>query len=358
MPMSKRFRILTYIFSVLLIATNLVSCKPRIPSSVIQPSKMKKILYDYHMAEAIAQTGPNTDINKTAYYDAVFKKHHVTKADFDSSMVYYARHTDELYKIYESLTDRLSKEALAAGASVTELNKYGSLTASGDTADIWAGERSTVLIPFQPYNVYSFSFVADTAFHKGDALLLEFASNFHVQDGTRDGVVVFAVRLGNDSVISTMNRLSQKNQYSLRLTDYQRKGIKEVKGFFLLNRGPQERNSATTLKLMSINNIRLIRIHEMEKPQELIELEREHGMPMQAEDVQAEAEKQIEAKQVTANPPVPRSVGNATRIQQQNTPHRATKTDSVKTRVPRQISNQQIINAPIRRAQRLQRKPQ
>ena len=34
----------------------IVACKPSIPRKYIQPDKMEKILYDYHLAQGIAQS--------------------------------------------------------------------------------------------------------------------------------------------------------------------------------------------------------------------------------------------------------------------------------------------------------------
>lgn len=38
---------------------------------------------------------------KEAYKNYVFEKYHITEADFDSSMVWYTRHTEELAGLYK-----------------------------------------------------------------------------------------------------------------------------------------------------------------------------------------------------------------------------------------------------------------
>ena len=99
----------------------LMACKPSVPSDVNQPDDMEDILYDFHIAQAMAkEEGPGTDADfkKTEYFLAVLKKHGVTQEDFDSSMVYYYSYLPRLKKIYTNVNERLSDEAKTLGAVV------------------------------------------------------------------------------------------------------------------------------------------------------------------------------------------------------------------------------------------------
>ena len=92
------------------------SCKPSLPRDVLSKGKMTDILFDYHIALAMAQSEDGgSEKNSLAYREAVLKKHDVTSADFDSSMVYYMRHTELLHDVYKDLAERLDKEAVALG---------------------------------------------------------------------------------------------------------------------------------------------------------------------------------------------------------------------------------------------------
>ena len=250
---------LSYILIIGLISV-VTSCKPGVPDPYIQPGQMEDILYDYHLAQGVLQEeGKNSEVDKQAYKLAVLKKYGISEADFESSMEYYMRHTERMHDIYEQLAQRFESEAIAQGASVSDLAQYGSMTARGDTADIWVGEKSVVLSPHPPFHKVSFSIKADTAFHKGDRMMLNFDSQFIMQEGSRDGVAVLAVTFSNDSVASQMRRVITNTHYTLQIDDRERLGIKSVRGFLLFNRGMS--NAATTLKLLSLTNIPLIRMH-------------------------------------------------------------------------------------------------
>lgn len=240
-----------------------VGCKPGVPSEYIQPGDLEDILYDYHVADGMAtQKSGNHDFYLRAYRLAVLKKHGITEAELDSSLVYYTRHTELLHQIYEHLAKRLSDEAVALGASASGIDRYNTLSTTGDTASIWKGESSAIFVPKPPFNQLSFSVKADTTFHKGDVILLHFRAQFIYQDGIRDGVAVLAVRFGNDSITSQMMRVTSSDSYTLQVRDDNHLGIKEVSGFIMLNKSLSPDQPSTTLQMMAVNRLRLIRIHE------------------------------------------------------------------------------------------------
>ena len=239
----------------------LLSCKPSLPSGILSGGMMEDILYDYHLSQAAVEMEEYSSKDAYAYRLAVLRKYGVSQAQFDSSMVYYTRHSELLKNVYENIFDRYNKEAVSLGAAATDLNKFGTQTEMGDTADIWMNGRAMVIPAVEPFNYATFAVDADTAFHKGDRFLLEFDTQFIMQDGTRNGVALLAIRFANDSVASQYMHIQNSRHYSLTVEDKDSLGIKKVSGYFLFNMPNSQVNSKTTLKLMSLQDIRLIKMH-------------------------------------------------------------------------------------------------
>lgn len=240
------------------------SCKPSLPSGVLSKSKMTDILYDYHLALAMAHMDDNGDKGQSlAYREAVLRKHDVTSAEFDSSMVYYMRHTELLEDVYKDLTDRYNNEITAMGGSAKEGGEFANLSATGDTANVWNLATSMVFMPVKPFNSTSFDIKVDSTFHKGDRLMLDFDAQFIYQDGMRNGVAMLAVQFGNDSIAQRTIMIQSTQHYSVELSDADSLGIKSVKGYFMLMNGDDGTgvSSQTTLKLMFLEHIKLIRMH-------------------------------------------------------------------------------------------------
>lgn len=240
------------------------SCKPSLPSGVLSKGKMTDILYDYHLALAMAHMDDNGDKGQSlAYREAVLRKHDVTSAEFDSSMVYYMRHTELLEDVYKDLTDRYNNEITAMGGSAKEGGEFANLSATGDTANVWNLATSMVFMPVKPFNSTSFDIKVDSTFHKGDRLMLDFDAQFIYQDGMRNGVAMLAVQFGNDSIAQRTIMIQSTQHYSVELSDDDSLGIKSVKGYFMLMNGDNgtDVSSQTTLKLMFLEHIKLIRMH-------------------------------------------------------------------------------------------------
>ena len=240
------------------------SCKPSLPSGVLSKGKMTDILYDYHLALAMAHMDDNGDKGQSlAYREAVLRKHDVTSAEFDSSMVYYMRHTELLEDVYKDLTDRYNNEITAMGGSAKEGGEFANLSATGDTANVWNLAASMVFMPVKPFNSTSFDIKVDSTFHKGDRLMLDFDAQFIYQDGMRNGVAMLAVQFGNDSIAQRTIMIQSTQHYSVELSDDDSLGIKSVKGYFMLMNDDNGTgvSSQTTLKLMFLEHIKLIRMH-------------------------------------------------------------------------------------------------
>ena len=257
-------KLMICLVAVMALLFSVSSCKPSLPSGVLSKGKMTDILYDYHLALAMAHMDDNGDKGQSlAYREAVLRKHDVTSAEFDSSMVYYMRHTELLEDVYKDLTDRYNNEITAMGGSAKEGGEFANLSATGDTANVWNLATSMVFMPVQPFNSTSFDIKVDSTFHKGDRLMLDFDAQFIYQDGMRNGVAMLAVQFGNDSIAQRTIMIQSTQHYSVELSDADSLGIKSVKGYFMLMNGDNGTgvSSQTTLKLMFLEHVKLIRMH-------------------------------------------------------------------------------------------------
>ena len=238
----------------------MAACRSKEKEHVISTHKMEAILYDYHLAQGLAQMRPSDALIMLKFQTAILDKHGVSQEDFDSSMAYYMRHTEQMHDIYERLSNRLSDEAVAQGSSLSEIGN-GGMAINGDTTSIWKGQTAAVLNPYPPFNRMDFNIKADTTFHAGDRVTLDFNTQFIYQDGIRDAIAMLAITFKNDSTATQIIHANSTSHYSLSLTDNERLGIKAVRGFFLLPSSNDLADSKTTLRMALLTDIRLVRMH-------------------------------------------------------------------------------------------------
>ena len=237
----------------------MVSCKPSVPSEYIQPDDMEDLIYDYHVAQGLAmQEDGNQEYNRRLTFELVLKKHGLTQAEFDSSLVYYYTRADRFQEIYKHVQDRLTAEAEKYGAAVGEM-QIAANSLSGDTAEIWKGSRALMLLNDRPYHLYQFSQKADTAFRAGDSFMLTLNSTWLMQQGNRQASVYMAVTYANDSTIKQYSTITTSGLTTLRIP-YCRERVKEIKGFVMCGMRPSTDNT-NNLCLLFINSIQLYRFH-------------------------------------------------------------------------------------------------
>ena len=258
--MNRRF---SHIIMITATVLSIASCKPGVPREVIQPDDMEDILYDYYVAQGIAtMPGPqsgNEDYRRDMYFNSVLHKYGVTRAEFDSSLVYYYTRADRFVDIYKNVQARMSEEALNLGATEGEVERFtATQSLTGDTASVWEGFKSVRLIPQAPYNKMQFIQKADTSYRKGDSFMLSFKSDFLYQGGNKDALAYIAVRYANDSIISQTTHFSVSGVNQLRISSVDL-NPKEIMGYFYLGQGYEK---STELRLLSISDIQLIRFHK------------------------------------------------------------------------------------------------
>ena len=90
--------------SLFLVCFVLIGCKPKRPKGILSEGKMEKVMVDYHLAQGMAEVSNEGDMEATRYkyIQAVFKKHHITEAEFDSSLVYYFMNSEKFFEIYKN----------------------------------------------------------------------------------------------------------------------------------------------------------------------------------------------------------------------------------------------------------------
>lgn len=252
-------RILLWFFASLLL---LSACKPKIPSEFIQPDDMEDLLYDYHLAQGMSSQGNvNSQYNSHLYFEAALKKHNVTHAEFDSSLVYYYTRSDRFIDIYKRVQERLGDEALVLGASTSEVERYITQSVTGDTLDVWDGNRRKVLIPTRPYHLMQFYIEADSTYHAGDSFLMTFTNTYLKLNSSKHADAYLAVTYKNDSTVTRTTVVSGNGSTTMRIPSCD-KQVKNIRGYICLGQRVDQRANGNEVCFLFMDRIQLIRFHK------------------------------------------------------------------------------------------------
>ena len=103
----------------IILLLSLFACEEK-PDGLLSKGEMEDVLYDYHIAQYMAASMPYEERYKSyLYVEAVFEKHGITEAQFDSSLVYYNRHTAQIRDIYQHVQRKLERAEATKYAQVS-----------------------------------------------------------------------------------------------------------------------------------------------------------------------------------------------------------------------------------------------
>ena len=232
---------------------------------------MTEILVDYHLAQGMAESqGTEQDVTRYKYIQAVFQKHRISEAEFDSSMVYWSGRAEEFTHIYDDVVTRLQAQAERLGLETSasaDQDQFASLTSEGDTANIWLGKDFACIVANPVGCVWSFYMKADSTFRPGDSFIWRFKSQFVSKSMNNEAIALLNFYYENDTVdyASDLLRNSLKNE----LRHNPGKGLDSlnllsIAGYIYL---PMV-ESADKPKPLLVSDMMLIRMHKVVKEQE------------------------------------------------------------------------------------------
>ena len=205
----------------------LTSCGKEIPDEIIQPSKMERVLYDYHLTLGMSENSKNTE--KEARKNYIFQKHGITSAEFDSSMVWYTRESKELMSIYENLNKRFKREYEHVERLLESREEANTRSfASCDTVDIWMKEDILWFTKAPLNNRLTFEIKADSTFHPRDAFNWNMNYYFMAEG---EAIMGLNVIYENDSVIGMTKSITESGPQSIYLHTDSAYNIKALNGF-------------------------------------------------------------------------------------------------------------------------------
>lgn len=242
----------------LLGAAFMVGCGKQIPKEIIQPERMENILYDYHLCISMGNNLSYSDnYQKEAYRNYVFEKHHVTEAEFDSSMVWYTRHTEELATLYKRVGERFRSEKKHIQALLALREDKPAVSLPGDTVDVWYDRKLYWLTEAPLANKVAFEIPADSNFRAKDGFRWS-AHYIFLSEGGRKATMGFNVLFDNDSVVGRVEDITRSGVHTLYIKPDSAFAIKSLNGFIYYT----DDDSAANKPGVIINQIALTRYHE------------------------------------------------------------------------------------------------
>lgn len=199
------------------------ACSGKRNDEVLPSAKLEAVLYDYHIAQAIVNDLPASQrFKKDLYFDYVYSKHGVTKAEVDSSLVYYARHPKGLSEIYENLSVRVKADIQRLDNEDKPLPVRQPQPIVGDSANLWYDVLFVEMNASPLDNRYSLTIPTDTNFRPLDRIV--WGGEVVFLDDEVDSLYKYIhlnlrVAYMNDSIVTADTLLYTSGSFSISVTD-------------------------------------------------------------------------------------------------------------------------------------------
>jgi uncharacterized protein YcfL len=160
------------LLAISLMALLLVACQSR-PDYVIDEDTMTELLTDVHMAEGLIDVQERHNRKDNEYGQrvmaAVFMKHNVSKASYDTSLVWYSQHLNTLIRIYKHVNENLKANERHWIALAEASDDFGKSLA-GDSVNLWRQPPYVVMDEARMTHFRTWVVPADSNFMVGDTI--------------------------------------------------------------------------------------------------------------------------------------------------------------------------------------------
>jgi hypothetical protein len=235
-----------------------VACDGR-PSGVLNQNDMANVLTDLHKLDgSLAAKGflYGDPTVRNTYYIAILKKHGITQAQFDSSLVWYTKNPRKFDNVYIKVIDNLTN--LGNDIKKGKYHLVDSVELAKVKYNIWNKRTKYVLTKDSVRTRLDFE-IPDQGFMLADVYVLKFIQRIAPEDSCEEPIIRFRINYlngGVHGVIKTAYHDGIKRRYTFRITSTHPYKIKSISGQLLGSSAYKGKFNATvdSISLMRVYN--------------------------------------------------------------------------------------------------------
>ena len=237
----------------------ILGCSRGMSSSeeVLGSAAMEAVLYDYQRLLGLAEQQSFDNPTRQACKQYIFKKHHITEAQFDSSMVWYTRNTIKLSEIYTRLRKRFEAEYDNLNRITGGDEQSIHTSPEGDSVNLW-WFNDYYILSNSPLNTnFSFYLEPDSNYHPTDSFV--FSARFTPLNRADSFTLVMGLRseYAQDEIRHQTKQVVRAGIDSLCVHFANAQRLQNLTGFVCLTTP----SGSTPSPLILVHQLRLMRYH-------------------------------------------------------------------------------------------------
>ncbi|WP_099465839.1 DUF4296 domain-containing protein [Parabacteroides provencensis] len=226
-------RNLLYRYSVVLLTTTLLIACSKVPDGILSEKEMEKVMIDMQLAEAmigIDYTTYQDDAKKEALYQSVFRKHNISQATYDSSLVWYGKNLDIYMDVYDRVIRNLDKRI----ADLGDIQSDVAPVTNQDSVNIWPRRPFLTLQPKAVFNGVIFDLEPKERYFSGSTFVLGM-NVWGLGKNIKNYPEVRLSAVQGDTILTVNNKIIHDGYSETVLKTLPTSKIKRVYGYIRMN---------------------------------------------------------------------------------------------------------------------------
>ena len=246
----------------------IASCS-RVPKHILSERKMRVVMYDMLVAEAMVEIKNDsfpTGKERQLVFDAVFDKHRITQADYDSSLIWYGKHIDIYMAVYKLVLKDVNESYAALGE--IKPNPLSGDISSQDSIDIWIYKRLKIMKPELVFNTLTFDIKPQNPYSSGSSYLFALSA-WGIPHNLKHKPVLHLSAIQADTIVSIRQEIAGDGYHEALLRTIVDKKVLRIYGNIFMN------NADASYQRIYLNDIRLMKYNYGSKALEGLQERRE-----------------------------------------------------------------------------------
>jgi len=206
------------------------------PKGVLSQGTMADVLVEMHKVDAVMAERNLVYVRysmKAPYYNYILKKHGVTQAQFDSSLVWYTKNPQQFENIYAKVIDKLTKLQTDVNAykfHPNDIHEIGKMR-----IDLWNKKRKFVFNKDSARTKFDFEILNNDFLYK-DMYVLKFLLKISPDDSCTNQRIELRLNYFNgksDHTFKPVYNDGVTRRYTFRMPAFRKLKIKSISGQLL-----------------------------------------------------------------------------------------------------------------------------
>jgi hypothetical protein len=210
----------------------LIACS-KVPDDILQEKKMRDVMIDVYLAESLIEADRaaySDTVRKAALFQSIFRKHNITEAAYDSSIVWYSKNMD----IYMLVLDMALTDINTRIRDMGDVQASAAPNTNQDSINIWPRRDFLVLHPTALFNGVTFDIRPDRVYSSGSSFVL----GMRVW-GLTDNMCYFPeIRMAidqNDTVLYVNKRITKDGYQEAVIRGLPTRQVRRVYGYIRMD---------------------------------------------------------------------------------------------------------------------------